>query len=55
MTNFVGQTRKSGGNAKEGSLLTSLMFDGWGNRMIPSHAVKNGKCYLSWPLFKTAK
>ncbi len=37
--------RRSGSNAKEASLLVGLMFDGDGNRMTPSHAVKNGKRY----------
>lgn len=43
----------SGKNAKEASLLVGLVFDGDGNRMTPSHAVKNGRryrYYLSQPL-----
>lgn len=37
--------RKHATNAKEGSLLTSLLFDDKGNRMIPSHSNKTGKRY----------
>lgn len=36
---------KSGAAAKEPSLLAGIMFDGNGERMTPSHAVKNGKRY----------
>jgi len=37
--------RKHATNAKEGSLLTGLLFDDKGNRMIPSHSNKSGKRY----------
>ena len=37
--------RKTGGAAKEPSLLAGLLFDGLGHRMTPSHAKKNGKRY----------
>jgi hypothetical protein len=37
--------RRSGTTSKEPSLLAGLLFDGNGNRMSPSHAVKNGKRY----------
>lgn len=37
--------RKSGTSSKEPSLLAGLIYDGDGNRMTPSHAVKNGKRY----------
>ena len=45
--------RKTGGWAKEPSLLAGLLFDGFGHRMTPSHARKNGKryrYYVSRPL-----
>jgi site-specific DNA recombinase len=41
--NGVNQKYKT--NAKEPSLLTSLLFDEYGNRFSPSHAVKNKKRY----------
>jgi hypothetical protein len=37
--------RRSGKSSKDPSLLAGLLFDGKGNRMTPSHAVKNGKRY----------
>jgi len=37
--------RKHAINAKEGSLLSGLLFDDKGNRMIPSHSNKLGKRY----------
>jgi DNA invertase Pin-like site-specific DNA recombinase len=37
--------RRSGKSSKEPSLLAGLLFDGAGNRMTPTHAVKNGKRY----------
>ena len=37
--------RRSRKSSKEPSLLASLLFDGMGNRMTPSHAVKSGKRY----------
>jgi DNA invertase Pin-like site-specific DNA recombinase len=37
--------RRSGRSSKEPSLLAGLLFDGAGNRMTPSHAVKSGKRY----------
>jgi hypothetical protein len=37
--------RRSGKPSKAPSLLAGLLFDGKGNRMTPSHAVKNGKRY----------
>lgn len=37
--------RKHAINAKEGSLLTGLLFDDKGNRMIPSHSNKSGRRY----------
>jgi DNA invertase Pin-like site-specific DNA recombinase len=44
---FVSNTavRRSGKTSKEPSLLAGLLFDGDGNRMTPSHAVKSGKRY----------
>ena len=45
--------RKTGGGAKEPSLLAGLLFDGFGHRMTPSHDRKNGKryrYYVSRPL-----
>ncbi|MCH7936553.1 MAG: recombinase family protein [Proteobacteria bacterium] len=44
---------KTGGPAKEPSLLAGLLFDGLGHRLTPSHANKNGKryrYYVSRPL-----
>lgn len=40
-------TRKhrSGGSSREPSILKGLLFDAAGNRMTPSHAVKNAKRY----------
>ena len=37
--------RRSGKSSKAPSLLAGMLFDGSGNRMTPSHAVKNGKRY----------
>jgi len=37
--------RRSGGNAKEPSLLGGLLFDSRGQRLTPSHANKQGKRY----------
>ena len=37
--------RRSGTSSKEPSLLAALLFDGKGNRMTPTHAVKSGKRY----------
>lgn len=37
--------RKHATNAKEGSLLTGLLFDDKGNRMVPSHSNKSGRRY----------
>ena len=37
--------RRHGTNADQPSLLAGLMWDGWGRRMSPSHAVKQGKRY----------
>lgn len=37
--------RKHSTNAKEGSLLTGLLFDDKGNRMVPSHSNKSGRRY----------
>ena len=37
--------RRSGRSSKEPSLLAGLLYDGNGNRMTPSHAVKSGKRY----------
>jgi site-specific DNA recombinase len=45
--------RKGGGRAAQPSLLAGMLFDGDGNRMTPSHAVKNGtryRYYVSRPL-----
>src|SRR3954462_3353951 len=45
--------RSTGERAKNPSLLTGLLFDGDGNRMTPTHAVKNGRryrYYVSHPL-----
>ena len=45
--------RKTGGGAKEPSLLAGLLYDGHGHRMTPSHARKSGKryrYYVSRPL-----
>ncbi len=45
--------RRTGGTAKNPSLLAGLLFDDHGHRMTPSHAVKNGKryrYYVSRPL-----
>jgi len=39
------ERRKNGVMAKEPSLLSGLLFDGNGNRLSPSHSVKNGKRY----------
>jgi hypothetical protein len=37
--------RKTGGRAAQPSLLAGMLFDGDGNRMTPSHAVKKGTRY----------
>src|SRR5712664_2602971 len=37
--------RNAGGRAAQPSLLAGMMFDGDGNRMTPSHAVKKGTRY----------
>lgn len=37
--------RRSGKSSKDPSLLAGLLHDGEGNRMTPSHAIKNGKRY----------
>jgi DNA invertase Pin-like site-specific DNA recombinase len=37
--------RRSGTSSKEPSLLAGILFDGKGNRMTPTHAVKSGKRY----------
>jgi hypothetical protein len=45
--------RRTGGTAKNPSLLAGLLFDDHGHRMTPSHAVKNDKryrYYISRPL-----
>src|SRR5215467_8715801 len=45
--------RNSGTNTRQPSLLAGLLFDGDGNRMTPTHAVKNGvryRYYVSRPL-----
>ena len=39
------ERRKNGVMAKEPSLLSGLLFDGNGDRLSPSHTVKNGKRY----------
>ncbi|MCW3474913.1 recombinase family protein [Limobrevibacterium gyesilva] len=50
--------RKAGHTAKNPSLLAGLIHDGAGNRMTPSHAVKDGKryrYYVSRPLIAEGK
>ena len=45
--------RSSGTRARQQSLLAGILFDGDGNRMTPTHAVKNGvryRYYVSRPL-----
>jgi site-specific DNA recombinase len=37
--------RNDGGNTRQPSLLAGMLFDGDGNRMTPSHAVKKGTRY----------
>jgi hypothetical protein len=37
--------RSTGDRAKNPSLLAGLLFDGDGNRMTPTHAVKKGRRY----------
>ena len=37
--------RDEGGKARQPSLLAGMLFDGDGNRMTPSHAVKKGTRY----------
>lgn len=52
-----GQRRRSGTRAKEPSLLVGLLFDDQGNRLTPSHALKDGKryrYYISRPLITEA-
>lgn len=39
------QGRRSGLRVESPSLLTGLIFDGEGNKLTPSHAVKNGRRY----------
>jgi site-specific DNA recombinase len=51
-------TCRTGGRIKSSSLLTGLIFDGDGNRMTPTHAVKNGNryhYYVSRPLITGGK
>jgi hypothetical protein len=38
-------TQREGGNTRQPSLLTGMLFDRDGNRMTPSHAVKKGTRY----------
>ena len=38
-------SRRAGGGTKSPSLLAGLLYDGGGERMTPSHAVKKGKRY----------
>jgi hypothetical protein len=48
-----GAQRNAGGRTAQPSLLAGLLFDGDGNRMTPSHAVKKGtryRYYVSRPL-----
>src|SRR5205823_1551022 len=50
--------RSSGERAKNPSLLAGLLFDADGNRMTPTHAVKNGRryrYYVSHPLVTGAR
>ncbi len=50
--------RKNGGATGDPSLLAGLLYDDQGNRMTPSHAVKNGKRYrynVSRPLITGSK
>jgi site-specific DNA recombinase len=45
--------RNSGTRTRQPSLLTGMLFDGDGNRMTPTHAIKNGtryRYYVSRPL-----
>src|SRR5207253_1772849 len=37
--------RSSGARTRQPSLLAGMLFDGDGNRMTPSHAIKNGTRY----------
>jgi len=37
--------RNEGGKTRQPSLLAGMLFDGHGNRMTPSHAVKKGTRY----------
>ena len=48
------QERKFSTNAKDGSLLTGLIYDDMGNRMTPSHGNKKGKRYRYY-ITKTQK
>ena len=50
--------RSTGGRARNPSLLAGLLFDGEGDRMIPTHAVKKGtryRYYVSHPLITKAR
>jgi site-specific DNA recombinase len=50
--------RSTGERAKHPSLLAGLLFDADGNRMTPTHAVKNGRryrYYVSHPLITQAR
>jgi hypothetical protein len=50
--------RNSGTRARQQSLLAGTLFDGDGNRMTPTHAVKNGvryRYYVSRPLITKAQ
>jgi site-specific DNA recombinase len=50
--------RSTGGRAKNPSRLAGLLFDGDGNRMTPTHAVKKGRryrYYVSHPLITQAR
>jgi site-specific DNA recombinase len=50
--------RNSGTRARQQSLLAGLLFDGNGNRMTPTHAVKKGvryRYYVSRPLITKAQ
>ena len=50
--------RRAGRQAKEPSLLAGLIFDSLGNRMSPTHAVKDGKryrYYISRPLITAGR
>ena len=52
------QARALGATAEEPSLLAGLIFDGYGQRMTPTHAVKKGRryrYYVSTPLITSAR